>query len=98
VRQSPAGVLVVRQPRTSFFRSRIKQYLANEMRTAFGYEGCPITVCAESASENRRISEETQAVVEQKSGGPDGRVSGGAARKIIRKPKKKDALKLSQRR
>ena len=50
-------------------------------------------VCAQSAAENRRIGAKTQAI-EQKSGGPDGRVSGGAARTLFAQAEEKIALKL----
>ena len=42
VRQSPPAFLLFVN-RDELFSDPYKKYLANEMRTAFGYEGCPIT-------------------------------------------------------
>ena len=42
VRQSPPAFLLFVN-RDELFSDAYKKYLANEMRTAFGYEGCPIT-------------------------------------------------------
>ncbi len=42
VRQSPP-VFLLFVNRDELFSDQYKKYLANEMRTAFGYEGCPIT-------------------------------------------------------
>jgi GTP-binding protein len=42
VRQSPPAFLLFVN-RDELFSDAYKKYLSNEMRTAFGYEGCPIT-------------------------------------------------------
>ena len=63
------------------------------MRTAFGYEGCPIMFVPKARPKTVESGAETQAI-EQKSGGPDGRVPGGAARTLFAQAEEKIALKL----
>ena len=60
VRQAPPTFLLF-VSRDELFSDQYKKYLADQMRRAFGYEGCPIVLAAKVPPEDHRARAEIQA-------------------------------------
>jgi hypothetical protein len=65
--------------RDELFSDQYKKHLANDMRKAFGYEGCPIVLAAKPRPKTiepvRKFKERSRQTKEQKHRGPRGRVA-----------------------
>ena len=64
---------------TSSSRDQYKKYLADQMRAAFGYEGCPIVLVAETPPQDHRAGAQVQAPAAQNPGLSDSHPSATAS-------------------
>jgi GTP-binding protein len=78
VRRAPPTFLMFVN-RDELFSDQYKKHLANDMRKAFGYEGCPIVLAAKPRPKTiepvRKFKERSRQTKEQKHRGPRGRVA-----------------------
>ena len=65
VRQAPPTFLLFVN-RDELFSDQYKKHLAGQMRTAFGYEGCPIVLVPKAAPQNHRAGAKIQAGAQYK--------------------------------
>jgi len=101
VRQAPPTFLLFVN-RDELFSDQYKKSLANEMRAAFGYEGCPIVLVPKARPKTIESMRKFKQVDGKTSGrpvlNPDHKSSNRAGGRASRKPAKKPAGKFLHRR